>query len=510
MLSPSDLGLSISAFRPGQLETALDIAEASERFRLLEGPTGFGKSVTAVSLPPLVGRTLIVTGTKQLQEQYLESFSHIVDIRGHANYACGTGPSVASSEANLLVKDSRERTVCKNGGKFCLFEAALHKARSADIVITNYAFWISLCRSNSSSALGQFDLLILDEGHTAVNWLTNYAKFVIKRSDFERKLPDTPLIKKEEDWISWCRSTLSSITKINPSSNRHEKTDKLKWFKQNLIDHLRYAESDKVKFIVNHSPLSVSCQPVWIDSFAEKYLFADIPNVLVMSATLPRATAGLLGIDYSDCKFFDLDSNFPVKQRPLIYVPTARNDSKSNDGHKRKIHSRIDEIIKEAKTNNLKGVIHSVSYARSQEIYKNSQYQDIMLLHTPNTREEVFREFKASEGPKVLVSPAATEGVDFPDDECRFQILPKIPFPDTRDDLLKARSDDDKLYGIHLTALTITQCVGRGNRNKDDWCYNYIIDNHWAWFRFKAKWSKWFSDSFRKRRKIPRMVPLIP
>lgn len=93
--------------------------------------------------------------------------------------------------------------------------------------------------------------------------------------------------------------------------------------------------------------------------------------------------------------------------------------------------SRIDQIISSRLA--CKGIIHSVSYQKATQIYYNSQYRDIMLLGEKggNTPSLVAR-FKKATAPTILVSPAVSTGFDFPYDQCSYQILCKVPFPDLR------------------------------------------------------------------------------
>src|SRR5258707_8109244 len=87
----------------------------------------------------------------------------------------------------------------------------------------------------------------------------------------------------------------------------------------------------------------------------------------------------------------------------------------------------------------------------------------------------------------VLVSPSVMTGWDFPDSQCRFQILAKLPFPDTRSKITQARQALDKDYGPYLMMQNLVQAVGRGMRSKTDWCETLIVDDNCAWVSGKYK-----------------------
>jgi Rad3-related DNA helicase len=100
------------------------------------------------------------------------------------------------------------------------------------------------------------------------------------------------------------------------------------------------------------------------------------------------------------------------------------------------------------------------------------------------------------------------EGFDFPDDECRWQFLAKIPFaPPSR--ILKAREDLDKEYRYYDALQTMVQAFGRGMRSNRDWCESFICDAHMDWFlpRYKHLAPNWFHNFFSRVSIVP--APLM-
>ena len=111
---------------------------------------------------------------------------------------------------------------------------------------------------------------------------------------------------------------------------------------------------------------------------------------------------------------------------------------------------------------------------------------DRFIFHTQDTRVEKTNEFKElpdDEG-YILVSPYSYEGVDFPYDQARWQVICKNPYPYLGDAQVKARMDMDKI--THSTdwgwvnrqiALALSQMYGRTNRAIDDYSVTYILDS---------------------------------
>ncbi len=68
------------------------------------------------------------------------------------------------------------------------------------------------------------------------------------------------------------------------------------------------------------------------------------------------------------------------------------------------------------------------------------------------------------------------EGVDFPDDLCRFQVIYKMPFPYLGDKQIMTRMKRDGYWYAYKTVASLVQAYGRGMRNEDDYCNTYILD----------------------------------
>ena len=114
----------------------------------------------------------------------------------------------------------------------------------------------------------------------------------------------------------------------------------------------------------------------------------------------------------------------------------------------------------------------------------NMSYNDLEKTapQTIPTIREIFdkhiiEEFKSSTDANVLVSPSVNEGVDLPGDECRFQIIYKIPYPDLGDRQISMRNAIDPKWYDYKTSLSLVQTHGRGMRFEDDYCTTYFIDS---------------------------------
>lgn len=544
---PSDLGFDSTLFatyREQQLDAAIQLT-SEHRFSMLSAPTGAGKSLIYMTAAQLLGaRALVLVSTKGLQEQLSQDFEslRLADVRGLSNYRC-----VAIDRS--LRGFGRRGAMCDEGPcragvycslKFdggCLYYDAQANARAAQIVVTNYSYWMTLGQYSDPATLGQFDLLILDEAHAAADLLSGFCAVSLYRDEIDRLLGlSLPALSDGlAAWVDWACGALTVVAhrsavqqeRLRTATENRDRTDAIKTLLR-LMDIGRGLErltgagqwrdsdggvrdavmpgreiqwvSESVASTDSRGPC-VRFTPVWPHAYAEPVLFRGVKKVLLLSATLTRDTAKYLGIPSEQMDYRELRSTFDPRRCPLIYVPTTRVDRSMNEGAKRLWVNQIDRVI--AGRLDRKGIIHSRSYARAAEIIARSKYAHLMMSHTTATLQQTVASFKAAKAPAILVSPSVETGFDFPLDECRYQILAKVPFADGRSPLIKARAHSDKTYLNHIAAITLIQQCGRGMRSKHDASETFIFDDHFQWFRRAATFPRWFRDSWRTQSVVP-------
>ncbi len=540
---PSDLSLPVkfTSFRPGQAEAVCELAASDKRFSLVSLPTGGGKSLIAMALSRLLdARTLYVTGTKGLQHQVMTEFAAmgLVDIRGQNNYqcvalnpggelsayghpsSCGDGPCHVGVKCSLRV-----------GG--CTYYDAVRRAGRASLVITNYAYWMTNNRYADPESLGAFDLLILDEAHSAPDALADFCSIRIDRADvtslLEMRLP--PLDDAQESWVDWAKVAVDECRRrwvstkeelSHPLSDKRSLSRRLrrltdlgrglkelanahKWRRGEPAAPDVWIPGAATDWVAEKTDDGALFSPVWAHAYAEEYLFKGIPRIVLLSATLQPAVGRYLGIRPDASEFREFASTFDPRRRPVVWVPTTRVDRNMTEGQVRVWVNRIDALID--RRLDRKGIVHTRSYDRARVLLERSRHSRVMLTHTTRTTRDVVERFKRASAPCVLVSPAVSEGFDFPYSECAYQIIAKVPFVDSRSPLLQARHRSDKTYINYLTALELIQQCGRGMRAADDTCENLIVDDHIEWFWPAANKQKlfpdWFKRAYRRTSGIP-------
>lgn len=545
MYTPSDVGLpaKFTSFRPGQAELALAIATDDNRFVLVSAPTGSGKSVTYTTVAQLVdARVLILTANKGLQQQLGHDFGAIglVDIRGMNNYRCvavdSTGPLAEYGKPGMSCDEGpcHLKIECPLRQAGCLYYDAVSRASSARLVVTNYAYWMTMGRYGNPDALGEFDMLVLDEAHEAPDQLADFCAIRLRHDEVRSIIGESipPIDEDIETWIDWaklatekCREvwieaardySLARTGNERRSAARYLKTvadlgsrlkelsNAHKWMRSEPSDPNAWVPGTATDWVAEKTNDGALFSPVWAHAYAEDYLFRRIPRVVLASATLQKRTAVYLGIPDAAMSWREVKSSFDPRRRPLIYIPTTTVDRNMTEGQVRMWVNRVDSII--AGRLDRKGIIHTRSYDRMNLLFARSKYRHLMLTHTSQNARDVVEKFKRAATPCILVSPSMEEGYDFPHDYCRYQILAKVPFVDSRSPVIKARAKSDKTYLNYLTTLSIIQQVGRGMRAEDDWCENFIIDDHieWFWPAAKKLMPNWFRSAYRVEQTVPK------
>lgn len=502
--------------------------DSPKRFILQSMPTGTGKSLVYIGQALISGcRTIVLTSTKGLQSQLLTDFSEsgLVDIRGMNSYVC----TAAESEFGVGVAHAARSVQCHEGpchaglpcsirDNGCNYYDAYREAQSANLVVTNYAYWMTI--NKYGEGLGKFDLMVLDEGHNAPDELSDFLAIELGPDEVEGIL-GTQFMGEGTgmtEWRQWashhaekCRVRYDHIvlairnTRDNGERVKYAALREIRELKT-LISKLQALAQTKGDWIPEHinRGRSVKFDPVWPAEYSESVLFRDIPKVAIFSATLRPKTAAILGIKPSYYEFCEYPSSFPLERRPVYHVPTCQMNHRATDDHVRLWLTRIDQLI--AARQDRKGIIHCVSYARRNQILRNSEYRSIMISHDPSTTRSTIEKFKKMPPPAILVSPSVSTGYDFAYETCRYIIVAKVPFIDKRSLIMQARCKSDRDYDMYVTAQTLVQMIGRGMRAEDDYCETLVVDDSFCWYvnKFKQFFPKWFLDSVKWLKTIPK------
>jgi Rad3-related DNA helicase len=454
-------------------------------------PTGVGKSLLAVVYAKLTGlRSVILTSTKALQDQYQRDFPGLVDVRGMSNYPCRDLEGKAQCDVGKCLDG--EHCVWKEAG--CAYFDRLRYARDAQILVTNYKMWFT---HRHDAALGPRELVICDEAHELGAELGGAVGVELRPHEvhFQAGMESWDL----QAWREWSREKHRTAKRLleHPSTTPFER-QKLRSLERRL-ERLSWATDWAWDYIPGRL---VRFEPIDLTPFSKGYLTRGAAKTVLMSATVKPFMVEALGL--GDFNYLETDSPFPVAHRPIIWLEVGvRLSSKTSERNLSFWANKIDQVLD--RRLDRKGIIHTVSYRRAQYLQRHSRHRQHFLLHDPENTQETVQRFKRMEAPAILVSPSVHTGHDFPYDQAAWQVIAKIPFPDTRSGIARARQERDSQWNVKFAATTLVQMAGRVVRAEDDLGETIITDDNVKWLlsRYKPLFSRWFREAYRTSATVP-------
>lgn len=511
--TPAEIGLTNpkwKTFREEQQQALVLALLSKKRYVGLGVPMGGGKSLIAASIAQILSeygiRTVSLTGTKNLQDQYKGDFEEfgLADVRGRDNYSCAdtidfrTGKIGSCKEGELSGCPHVRSLDCQyNNVKFI--------ARSKDWVSTNYKYWISMLRNTDiDAALGEFGCMICDEGHDTYNQLADALDVELREKQLMKHYLDVEFLRKDSadeilwnDLREWANDSISNLDELI-KQYEHDENYGMKRDAESIRQSLTMIRRmDEEHWMVQalwtkHKgkewAWSWKCtQP---QNFVESCLFNGIGRVILMSGTLKPFAFKTLGVDLDEVDFKEWPRIFPSQNCPVIHIKTGIKMNYETERDEEKMVRAVeafDSILgMDGRGMRRKGIVQTVSYGRQKMYMEKSKYADYMIGNTadPNssTALDIANAFRKMKPPAILVSPSFGTGWDFPGSECMWIICTKIPWPNVNDEVLKARAKQCAKLPSSIAVQALVQSTARGDRDTDDICEVFITDDGMTWF----------------------------
>lgn len=471
--------------------------ESGAKFVILEAPVGSGKSAALMTLALQYGSSHTLTPRKALQDQYFEDFhkfNHM--MKGKSAYPCTRSNRGANAEVYSEINKGRtpdpgvyshgvsvqmgwcgslqSRFKQCNETAVCPYAYAGVVAETKPHIIHNiFGF---LFQTNLANKFTPRDLLGIDEAHDLEANLREYltVELAIDKRDLE--LPTFETVEQIIDFFSQ--------DKFLPRDK-----DDLEKYVDSILRLEKWSGKEDL-FVVDarrdYGRTYVRIIPRRVHFMAEELLWKFGRKVVLMSGTVYDKSdfCRRLGIPEDDAVFIRVESDFPIKYRPIILKQEYQVDTshaKWDENFPRLVAS-IDKIL--CKMNDVKGLIHVPSYLAGEALMSalRAKHGRRLIAHNKEDFQATLKAFYDSPDPFVFMSPSCTQGVDFKDDRARFQIIVRVPWPNAGDKFTNVQMKDD-FYWYNLQALRVFgQQLGRINRHEKDFGVTILIDSRFESF----------------------------
>ena len=493
----------------------------TNKFYLLNLPVGIGKSYLALMISDWYKKNVskfarvdIITNSKILQDQYEDTFESISGLRGKENYECEaySCSCAQGAEFNRLNKTSCEE---------CPYSSSRENYISGGVSLTNFYLYILYAIYNPKLMESRgARVLIVDEAHDFDDVMSDFVSIkitetIVKRMKFSnereiiKKLKDVTTIDNYVQFLSFLNveilETCEQMEKGMGSAPRSAKVDKrdlkiskviseknsdvklmnqitdLKQYQLKIEIFLKEYKENPNNWVLESNwneklrQRELSLEPIWAFDYLDKYVFSQYDMVFLMSGTIldKNLFCQLNGLDVSKAVYYSIGSPFPLKNRPIFYMPIGKMSFKSKEDTFKNYIPYIKKLLDKYK--NKKGVIHTNSFELAKWI-QDSIKDPRLIFHDSSNKDEMLKMHFESEEPTVIVSPSMDTGVSFDNDKARFQIIAKVPYPSLGSQKNKMRQSNNPDWYSWKTVSGLVQMTGRPVRSNTDYADTIIID----------------------------------
>ena len=455
-----------------------------KQFAVLEGPTGCAKSEIGMAMARAHGNAFITSPLKILVDQYERDFPELKAVKGKTNYRCSAFPFPAyipledrTCATASDLDDELHARICRD------YIPIRNTYWRGPLSVTTlaFSFW-ALMPFQLSRGLEDRSLLIIDECHGLENALCDFGKVQITARQVQKLGMSVASYNSiasadhatAERFATEFKERAIAASKDNNFSKKEQRTflSKARSLAMTLEigDWLHYRKTDEETGREQALILKPMCAHV-----PAAQLFAKADKILFMSATVGKAEQFLaeLGVPESHAAWHYAPSEFPLANRKIHFFPFAYLSANNEDTALPRIIDGCRQVLDQRPDK--KGLILCSSYPLQGKLA--AQLGPRILTHTAENKEEVIARHKAGPAPTVLLGVFLHEGLDLPDDQARFLILPKVLYPYLGDPYIKERMNRDKRWYYRQTIVAMVQAAGRVVRTPTDWAEIVILDS---------------------------------
>lgn len=495
--------------RPGQarcIDQTLEYFRTGGKFVVINAPTGSGKSFISTALAkvadeptklyrdailsyrafdPKEGIDLsgeppcncfVLTTTKTLQDQYLETFDFGFTLKGKSNYQCTVDPEAAVDFAPcVLTPKLKKECWAKNS---CPYYRSRNNVLVNELSFLNYSMFFHL-----PDGVKKRTIIVCDEASEIEEELVKAFSVNIVYKHLDTVGIDYVKLEDESHAKEWFTDLYGVVEKkceemMGDMSKRREMaqkdTIKLRYLTQ-LQKSLEKVICNwgRVEYVIERDDKSIQGIPLKVDYLA-KNLFEFADKVVMMSATIIDHANFTKTLGIKDYQYIEVESTFDSKKSPiycsdkypLSYTTMQANLPKVIDLAKMVIDKHKDE----------KGIIHTYTFAITEALKRKVNGKRFLYREEGVKNEDILQEHAMRTDATVLISPSMAFGVDLKDDAARWQVVMKMPYPSLASKRIKKLADLDQRWYIRKMLTTFVQMCGRSTRSEEDHSITYVLD----------------------------------
>ncbi len=491
------------------------------KFFLLNLPVGSGKSHLALMIADWykknvnkIAKVDIITNSKILQDQYSNTYESISDLKGKENYEC---ESYSCSCAQGAEFNRLNKTSCE----FCPYTSAREGFISGGMSLTNFYLYILYAIYNPKLMESRDSrVLIVDEAHEFDDVMSDFISIkitetVVKKFKFSNEkeiLKNLKSVSSISEYVEFLRyisgeiiTTIEQMEGGMSSQKRSVREDKrdlkiskllktkntdvkvmqlvtdLKQYQLKIEVFLKEYKANPNNWVLESNwnektkQKELSLEPIWAYDYLDKYVFSNYDMVFLMSGTIldKNLFCQLNGLDVTKAVYYSIPSPFPLRNRPIFYMPIGKMSYKQKEETFKNYIPYIKKLLDKYKGK--KGIIHTNSFELAKWI-QDSVKDPRLVFHDSSNKDEILKMHKESEEPTVIVSPSMDTGVSFDNDDARFQIIAKVPYPSLASQKNKLRQSNNPDWYSWKTVAGLIQMTGRPVRSDMDYADTIIID----------------------------------
>jgi len=512
-------------YRGAQQQALADIRAAFETGNdvvLVRAPTGSGKSLLARAIAGCAREGSQASASRPIDAYYTTpQVSQLDDvaedplledlsiIRGKNNYDC-----ILPGETDTPVDQApcvRERQFECQVKHRCPYFSDRAIAANRRIAAMTLAYFM---QTAGSDVFGARDVVVIDEAHGLGEWAEMYATIDLRPDTvpvWEAREP--PDIDDLEDADAYAQGLIQAadrrLTELRSNAEltpeEAEQRDRLqqlrsdlKWFREEYRD-----PEAATTWVVDQpdgegSPVTI--KPIDPERFLGHTVWDRGNKFALLSATIlnKEAFCANVGLDPDRVALVDVPHTFPVENRPLYDVTQGKMTYEHREETLPKIARTLVRLM--ARHPDEKGLVHCHSYAIQAELRRllaEFGVDSRIRSHDKEDRDGQLSAWQRSNEPEVFLSVKMEEALDLEGSLCRWQLLMKAPYPNTRDSRVAQRLEDGQWGWYYRTALrTVIQACGRVVRSPDDHGVTYLADDSLLdlFERARTDMPSWFAD----------------